>query len=286
MYKITPELSSNGFSILALDEAIKRNHGNRQFNTIDYFAIYLVMNNIQMLINNKKYDLEAGSFVFLPPFTDVTYCTECEKEGQVYVFTFNAAFYEQSTTDSKLLNSELFFNNNHEVHITSSIASVEEVKKAFIDRLTMFKEKKNASLYVALVHNCIEILILNGLYYIEEKSQKTGNYLYRDTANQFQILLLKEYKNSRKVSFYANALHITRRQLTEITESWYGKPAKQIINEKVISESTRKLKHSPLTIGEIAREVGFSDEGNFSAFFKKHTGKSPKDLRKIEHTDS
>ncbi|MFB9055172.1 helix-turn-helix domain-containing protein [Mariniflexile ostreae] len=284
MYKITPELKANGFSIHALDEIIKRNHGNRQFNTMGYFVIYLVMNRTQMLINNKKYDLEAGNFVFLAPFTDVTYCADCENEGQVYVFVFNAAFYEQSAADSQLLNSELFFNTQDDVYITSSVASVEEVKKIFIDRLAMFKEKKHTGLYVALVHNCIEILILNGLYYIEDrKTQLKGNYLYIDTANQFRVLLQKEYKNSRNVSYYAEALHVTPRRLTEITESWFGKPAKQIIIDKIISESTRELKHSNLTIAEIAHEVGFSDEGNFSAFFKKHTGNSPSDLRKAEY---
>lgn len=281
MYSITPELKTDGFSVHPINIFIEKNYGNRTFNTMDNFCIYLVINKVQLLINNKNYEVEGGNFIFVAPGTDITYGTECEEQNHIYAITFTAGFYEKSATDSYLLNSELFFNNDIDVYITPSTATIEEIKKLFIDRLSMYKDKKSKGLYIAMAHNCVEILILNGLYFIEEsKAETIGSYIQIDTANKFRVLLQKEYKNSRKVKYYAEALHITPRRLTEITESCFGKTAKQIIIDKIVSESTRILKHTNFTISEVAHDLGFSDEGNFSAFYKKHTSNNPSELQK------
>src|SRR5690606_40756025 len=95
-------------------------------------------------------------------------------------------------------------------------------------------------LYVAVAHNCVEILILDGLLTIEKqlKEQKTKSQklLFLDIANRFRILLQKHYKSERSVAFYAELLQITSRKLTVVTETTLDKSAKEIIIKKVRSE--------------------------------------------------
>ncbi len=59
-----------------------------------------------------------------------------------------------------------------------------------------------------------------------------------------------------------------------MTEYAYGKSAKQLIIEKVKFECEKAIKFSNLTMSEIAFDLGFSDEGNFTNFVKKHCGKN------------
>ncbi len=107
----------------------------------------------------------------------------------------------------------------------------------------------------------------------------TRKFTYLDTVNRFRVLLQKNYQNEKQVSFYADLLNITPRRLSDMTESVLGKSAKQVIIDKMVNESIRMLKHTHLTVAEIAYKLGFNDEANFSTFIKKHTLKSPRALR-------
>jgi AraC-like DNA-binding protein len=63
-----------------------------------------------------------------------------------------------------------------------------------------------------------------------------------------------------------------------MTEFVLGKPAKQVIVEKLVSESTKLLRYSNYTISQIAFEIGFTNEANFTNFIKKNTGKTPSEV--------
>jgi len=64
-----------------------------------------------------------------------------------------------------------------------------------------------------------------------------------------------------------------------MTEYVLGKTAKHIIIEKLIKECRKALNFSNSTISEISYELGFSNEGNFTNFIKKHTGKNPSEMK-------
>lgn len=95
------------------------------------------------------------------------------------------------------------------------------------------------------------------------------------------IALLKESKViSRNVSDYSSKLGITSRKLSDICRFYKSKSPKVIISEFLISESKRLLTETPKTIKQVAAELGFADQYQFSKFFKKHTKTSPALYRK------
>lgn len=284
MYKITDELNVDGFSINPSHVLIARNQGKRDFYIFNYFVIHIIMKDTEITLENITYKLSKGNIVFISPGQNVVLGAEYEHENSVYVIAFNAPFYERSVNDGLLLNSEVFFHHSSEPLIISSSIPIEEVKKLVIDRIVLYETKKNKALYLSVAHNCIEGLLLDGLFYVKEKMVKKENlkkFTSLDVINKFRILLQKNYKKERQVIFYADQLHMTPRRLTDITETTLGKSAKQVIIEKIVSESIRLLKHSSFTISETAYELGFNDEGNFSTFIKTHTGKTPSEIREI-----
>jgi len=283
MYKITDELNINGFSVNSMDYFIERNGGNRSFDGMDYFCILIVINNTAVTIEGIHYDLKRGSLVFIGPSKKVVFCQEDENNGSIYALAFSASFFEKSAKDSLMLNSDLFFDKSSKVVVTQASIPIDEVLKLIITRLDLYKTKQNNGLYISVAHNCVEALLLDGLFCVDEKAceqqDDVRKFTFIDIVNRFRVLLQKHYQIERHVTFYAELLFVTPRRLSEMTESVLGRSAKQVIIDKVVSEGIRMLKHSNFTVSEVAYQLGFNDEANFSTFIKKHTAKNPRMIR-------
>lgn len=91
----------------------------------------------------------------------------------------------------------------------------------------------------------------------------------------------KHFKEQSNVQFYADKLHVTPRKLTEMCLAIWGKTAKTVISDIVLKEALRYIKHTDLSISQIAYEMGFTDESNFRHFVKKCTGNIPMSYRQI-----
>lgn len=282
MYQISDALNVDGFSIHPTYRLIERNNGSGSYNTLEFFQIQIVLTETQITVENKTYPVPKGSLVFISPGKNVTLGKGYHTAGNAYFITFSSSFYEQSVNDGIWLNSELFFSYTSDIHITPITIPLENVEDLLFERLLRFREKKTPGFYVAAAHNCVEALLLDGLSYVEGQNENLdGNKKYSaiDYVNRFRILLQRNFKKEKQVAFYADQLFITPRRLSDTTEVVLKKTAKQVIIEKIVNESLRMLKHSSMTIAEIAFDLGFNDESNFSTFIKKHTQKTPRELR-------
>lgn len=276
MYIITEQLKDSGFSINRLDLIIKRNNNNREFSTLDYFCIYIILEDIKLTVENVSYDIQAGNIAFVGPQKKVLFGKV--KRYEIFVIAFSASFYERSTKDSLFINSQLFFNYDSDVFI-APFTNIEQMKVVFMERMESF-QRKDKSLYISAAHNAIERLILDAFLHIPtEEIKKDFKFDYMYYVNRFKVILQRDYKRAKKVSYYANELNISARKLTEMTEYVLGKTAKHIIIEKLVNECKKALVFSNCTISEVSYELGFSNEGNFTNFIKKHTGKNPSELR-------
>lgn len=170
MYRIPHELNIDGFSINPSHELIAENQGKRNFYILNYFVIHVVMNDTEITLENVTYKLPKGNIVFISPGQNVVLGAEYESENTVYIITFNAAFYERSVNDGLLLNSEVFFHHSSEPLIISSLMPIEEVKKLVIDRIFLYETKNNKALYLLVAHNCVESLLLDGLFYVKKET--------------------------------------------------------------------------------------------------------------------
>lgn len=106
---------------------------------------------------------------------------------------------------------------------------------------------------------------------LNEKSSKGRGGFFR----KFLTMVEQDFSKTHKVSDYCQKLGITPRNLSVICLQYTGKSAKELIDERVISESKRLLKFTNHSIKEIAVNLGFSDQYQFSKYFKKHVSISP-----------
>lgn len=88
------------------------------------------------------------------------------------------------------------------------------------------------------------------------------------------------YRRQRRVSFYADELSLTPRHLTTVIRQVSGRTVSQWIEEYTVLEAQILLRNSPMTIKEIAYELGFNDQSLFSKYFSRVAGISPEKYRR------
>lgn len=100
-----------------------------------------------------------------------------------------------------------------------------------------------------------------------------------DLYNKFMSLLAQNYRYEHGVAFYADAMAISTRYLSQITEKVMNRTPKQIIADYLMQEAQAMLETSSLAIQEIADKLGFTSQSQFSNFFHSQHGGTPKEYR-------
>lgn len=95
----------------------------------------------------------------------------------------------------------------------------------------------------------------------------------------FQNLVFNHYKEHRNVQYYADALYVSPKHLTETIKEVTGKTAGEWIDNAVTLEAKVLLRNHEVSIAQIADEIHFPDQSSFGKYFKKQTGLSPSEYR-------
>lgn len=77
----------------------------------------------------------------------------------------------------------------------------------------------------------------------------------------------------------AQAMHLSRRQLTELCTRWMGAPPARAFDEHKIRQARRLLLNTPMLVKDVSFRLGFKNPYHFSRVFKRHTGLSPAQMR-------
>jgi AraC family transcriptional activator of pobA len=127
--------------------------------------------------------------------------------------------------------------------------------------------------------------ILLALWFLRHATSCGANVqrrILRDTLVQrFRNLVEHHFLEHRPLRFYASALNVTADHLSRVCRSVTRTSALDIVHERVVLEARRMLMHTGSTVADVAGQLGFSDVGYFSRFFKVATGMSPSDYRNL-----
>ena len=100
--------------------------------------------------------------------------------------------------------------------------------------------------------------------------------------------LVSRYGYQVNIPFAAEKLSLTRSQLHyRFAKSSNGSTdIKAFIEDALLKLPEKHLRYSPMNISEIASELNFSSIYSFSRFYKRKTGISPMEMRKIEREEN
>ncbi len=98
------------------------------------------------------------------------------------------------------------------------------------------------------------------------------------------FLIDTSYKEEHFADFYAEKMGITIKTLSKKISNKLDTTFTHLISEKLFCES-KMLLQQKMPVNTIAFNLGFKEPNHFSAFFKKHSGKTPtqflNDLKKV-----
>lgn len=140
---------------------------------------------------------------------------------------------------------------------------------------TRYRHEIVLSLAIATIHKM--------LHFIDKYLGINGNGQMKQSEilfGRFIELLSDSDLKQRTVHYYAEKLCITPKYLSVVCKRTSGKTASEWINEFVVKEIKKLLKHSSKSIKEISLDLDFPNLSFFGKYVKAHLGVSPTQYRK------
>lgn len=95
----------------------------------------------------------------------------------------------------------------------------------------------------------------------------------------FAAVLRGELDEVHHINVYADRLHVHPTHLSNTIKAQTDQSPCDLINVLYLDEARRLLAHTDLTVAQISAQLSFGEPTNFSKYFKKHIGLSPKAYR-------
>lgn len=99
--------------------------------------------------------------------------------------------------------------------------------------------------------------------------------------NLFLAAIDRFYQRYSDVAFYAEQLGVSARYLGQVTRSVAQRSPKSMIDERITEAISSLLTSTSKPIKEIALSFGFSSQAHLSRYYKKQSGRTPSDVRRI-----
>lgn len=153
---------------------------------------------------------------------------------------------------------------------------------AIISRIEKRVEELRMHLFgFELMMNAFTELLLEvahiGRHHVDTHATSTGRG--EELTHRFLQLAQKHHPARRPLSFYSDRLFVTTKHLSETVKSVTGRTAGRILHELLTGEAKRLLSAGGLSIAEVAYRLNFEEPSQFSKFFHRMTGVSPRVFR-------
>jgi AraC family transcriptional regulator, transcriptional activator of pobA len=100
-----------------------------------------------------------------------------------------------------------------------------------------------------------------------------------DIVRHFNKLVEQNFKTKHRVADYADLMHRSPKTLSNYFALYAQQTPLEIIHARIGLEARRLLIYTDKSVKEIAYELGFEDEAQFSRFFKKQVGEAPANFK-------
>ena len=116
-------------------------------------------------------------------------------------------------------------------------------------------------------------------YRREQDKQWTENR-HTELFNRFCDLVVKHYRESREIKFYANLMNLTPKYLSKVIRAAADISPAEWIEQYVTAQAKRLIEaHATQTLQETAYMLGFTEPTSFYRYFKRVTGMTAKQYR-------
>ena len=204
-----------------------------------------------------------------------------------YVCTFSADFFGHEISGAPALPELPFFHLGGTSILTLSEEKMAMYKQLF--EMMTFEAKSTHPLSAATLRSYLHVIInkaradLHSQYTNPSQIPPAGSRLVKAFREMFMadinVIRTGREIQLKLVSEYAELLGVSQNHLNDTVRSITGESAGGLMHKQLMHQATMCLKHSLKNVSEIAYLLGFDDPSYFARFYKRHTGKSPTQVR-------
>jgi AraC-like DNA-binding protein len=238
------------------------NKGADQQIIIDNYPYDFPANTIHCLMTNEHFHFEDATSIVAWQFSRDFYCVvDHDKEVSCVGFIFYGP-------PQKMF---IRLEPNDQRHIEMMLQMLQE-------EFETHDHIQGEMMRVLLKRLIIIVTRLAKQQYLNEKELPSDKL---DIVRQYNFLVETHYKKEHQVKFYAEQLFKSPKTLSNLFALYNHKSPVLIIQERLASEAKRLFYYTDKTAKEIAYELGFESAAHFGKFFKRLTGQSVTEIKKI-----
>ena len=210
---------------------------------------YIFSGKGEVLLYGKSYDCKAGTLIWIPPYTPVTFVADDYEP-------WNYAWIGISGGESDILCNELNFSVKNPIRQYP----LERSEYYFKKMLDQYKDDDNiARLKTLSVFYKMISILPQGNDFVQKESEKLLEKSLEIIKNNYWDL---------KINDIAKSLGITRSYLYKIFMEHLNVSPKKYLDEYRLSVAYELLRSGNYTIIQVSKAVGFESAATFSTIFK------------------
>jgi len=101
------------------------------------------------------------------------------------------------------------------------------------------------------------------------------------TFNNFLKILEQNYNRDEGVSFYADKMNMSERNLNIICKNNFQKSVSEIIETRKLIEAKNQLIHTDKSVSEIGYDLGYNEKSYFTRVFRNKLSVTPSEFREM-----
>lgn len=255
------------------------------FSYADYFIVSLFLERGRLSYADRWIEIEPGTVVFANPALPSAWEPESnDSEEKGYSCCFNHTFLRKEEWGFFLSTPLLDLTMEQTIYLQADVT--EHIRQLFVKMMEINQETEE--IRREMLHSCLHFIIYEAMRGKSEKHpHKSLHNAAQRTVELFLLLLDRQFPTRypetrlemKSPTDYAQRLSIHVNHLNRVVKQVTGKTTTEIIASRVLQEANRLLMENKLNIAEVAYALGFEEQASFTAFFKRKTGKSPKEIR-------
>lgn len=249
----------------------------------DFYKIWLILHEGILILDGESIYIRQPALVFLHPLVRYTFePVEIKRSGYWCIFT--SEFLPYPSRDKCLPDGHLF-QTTGQVFIPDekALAAV----RFYFDRIvTEFSSDYPGrydscrSLVELLMHEGRKMQSITTCTPKRDASMRLATRFLNLLEQQYPITTPDKPLKLKKPADFASELAVHINHLNAVVQQITGKSTRQLIGDRLLSESKALLYYSDWPVADIAYSLGFEYPNHFTAFFKRTTGQTPLSLRK------
>lgn len=248
----------------------------------NYYKISLLRGNYKIHYSDKTYAIAKQALVFSNPSIPYSWVPLEGKHSGVYCIFTPEFFHQFGNINSYAVFQAngthiLELENDDFLTINNAFKKMEETFSS--DYSHKFDLLRNT--VFDIVHLGTKLVPETNNYKTHSEASKRVTYAFLELLEcQFPIETMDQQLQLTSPRDFATRLSLHVNYLNRVLKKTMGNSTSELIHDRILREAKILLKHSSITISEIAYLLSFKEVTHFSIFFKKKEGVTPSDFRK------